>query len=483
MSTPPEAAASTGPAVVRRAAVDHPPSGSAGPLALVVILAGQLMILLDTTIVNIAIPKIQAGLGFSATGVAWVFSAYTLAFGGLLLLAGRSGDVFGRRRVLLAGVVVFTVASVVGGLAGNAGWLIAARAVQGVGGAMIGPSALALVANNFNTPAARTRALSLYSAVSGAGASVGLVLGGALTAWGSWRWAFFVNVPIGLAILVLAPRVLVETPRRRHRLDVVGAVLATAGMVGLVFGFLRAPTAGWAAPSTLTAFVGGVVLLAGFAVVQARVRHPLVPASLLADRTRSAAFLAMLLTTASIFGVYFFLTQYLQQGLHYGPLATGLAFLPLTAVMFGMVRVLPRVLARIGARPVLVAGAAMVTAALAWLSQITAGSRYPGGILGPLILVGLGAACLVFPLNVTVLATVRPDQAGVASGLVQTMQFVGGSLGLAVLVSVFGSGVAARLDLAHAVGRGFGVAAYFAAAALVVCLVAIRGPVPPIRGG
>jgi MFS family permease len=362
---------------------------------------------------------------------------------------------------------------VLGGVAGSAGWLIAARALQGVGGAMIGPSALALVANTFTEPAARTRALSLYSAVSGGGASVGLLLGGALTAWGSWRWAFFVNVPIGLAMLVLAPRVLAETPRRRHRLDVVGALLATAGTVALVFGFLHAPTAGWTALSTVVAFGAGIVLLAGFAVLQARVRDPLVPPALLADRNRSASFVAMLLTTASVFGVYFFLTQYLQQGLHFGPMRTGLAFLPLTIVMFASVRVLPRLLPRFGVRPVLVAGAAMLTAALAWLSQVTAQTTYMAGMLGPLLLIGLGAACLVFPLNVNVLSTVDQSMAGVASGLVQTMQFVGGSLGLAVLVSVFGDSIH-RFDLAHAVGRGFGVAAFFAAGVLVVGLFGLR---------
>ncbi len=457
-------------------------------LTLAVILTAALMLILDVTVVNIALPTIQGVLHFSATNLSWVLNAYTLAFGGFLLLGGRVGDIMGRRRVFMAGLLLFTLASLLGGLAPAAGWLLAARAAQGIGAAFAGPSTLALIATNFAEGPQRNRALAMYSAVIGAGSSVGLILGGLLTAEASWRWVMFINVPIGLAVVLLAPLVIQEPERQSGRLDIAGALTATGGMTALVYGFIRAASSGWGDRTTLSAFALAAVLLALFLAIEVRTPEPLVPLRLLANRNRAGAYLNMLLLPATMFGSFFFLTQFIQDVLGFSPLQAGLAFLPLTLVMFTTVRVLPRLLSRFGPKPLMVAGATLVAGADVWLTHLSAVSGYASGLIGPMVLLGIGIGCSIMPMQMLILSGVARHESGAASGLLQTMQQVGGSLGLAILVNVFGSAsraasvhlsarvgpqLQAHYSFAHGVASAFTVGTCFAACTLLVALVAI----------
>ena len=306
-------------------------------LVLTLILTCQLMVVLDATIVNIALHDIKTDLGFSSAGLSWVVNAYTLTFGGLLLLGARAGDILGRRRVFLAGIALFTLASLAGGFAANPGQLLAARAVQGVGGALASPSALALLMTMFPDARERTRAIGLYTAVSIGGSAVGLIAGGMLSEWASWRWVLFVNVPIGLVLLVLARPTLPETPRQRGRFDLAGALTSTLGMTALVYGFVHAATAGWSAGETVGSFAIGLVLLSAFVLTELRAEAPITPLRLFADRNRSSSYVARLLLVAGMMGMFFFLTQFLRGVLGYSDLVTGFAFVPLTAIVFTVV--------------------------------------------------------------------------------------------------------------------------------------------------
>lgn len=445
-------------------------------LALAVILVCQLMVIVDVSVVTVALPDIRTGLHLSATGLSWVQNAYTLAFGGLLLLGGRAGDILGRRRVLLAGVVLFTLASLLGGLAASAGWLLAARAAQGAGAALAAPSVLALIATNFEGRE-RTRALGFFSAVSGGGASLGLVGGGMLTEWLSWRGVMFVNVPIGLAVVLLAPRLIREPPRHPGRLDLAGAFTATTGLVSLVYGFVRAAEKGGGDPVTWGALGAAAVLLGAFVLVERRAGQPLVPLRLLTDRVRGPAYAVVLLFASGMFAMFYFLTLFLQDVLGYGPLGAGLAFLPLTVLLFVMARTAPRLVHRFGTRPLILTGLTLLACGLAWLTRIPEATGYGSGIVGPLLLLGIGAGLSVMPLTVTILAGVPPQDSGAASGVLQTMQQAGGSLGLAVLVTVFtaANADAAPQDVpAHGMGAAFTVATGLLATALLVALVMLR---------
>jgi EmrB/QacA subfamily drug resistance transporter len=407
--------------------------------ALAIILLAQLMVVLDATIVNIALPKIQSALSFSRTDLSWVLNAYSLTFGGLLLLGARSGDLFGRRRIFLAGIGLFTAASLAGGLTTSSSLLLLARSVQGVGAAFASPSALALLMVMFREGAERTRAIALYTAVSIGGAAVGLVAGGVLVEWTSWRWVFFVNVPIGIVLLMLARRDLPETDRHVGKIDLPGALTSTIGMAALVFGFVRAAAAGWQAASTIGAFTVGVVLLAAFALIESRVAMPITPLRLFTDRNRVFSYLARLVMVGGMFGMFFFLTQFLQDVLGYSPLMSGLAFLPLTVALFGASQLAARTLVtRLGPKRLMVAGLTTSTIGLLILTQLSATSGY-GLILGALLLFGTGNGLAFVPLTMTSLAGVEPKDAGAASGLVNVMQQVGGSLGLSILVTVFGT--------------------------------------------
>ncbi|MFA1551808.1 MFS transporter [Actinomadura chokoriensis] len=451
-----------------KAAASHHRPG----IILAVIVGCQLMIGLDTSVVTIALPDVRQGLGLSTGGLAWIQNAYMLAFGGLLLLGGRAGDVFGRRRTFAAGIALFTAASLLGGLAEAGWWLLAARAAQGVAAAVAAPSAMALIAQNFEGPA-RVRALSVFSAVTGAGAAIGMIVGGVLTEAGSWRWVFFVNVPVGLVLLLVAPRVLAETPRRPGRFDLGGAIASTLGMTALVYALLRAGSDGWDDGRALAAFGIAAVLLAGFLAIEGRVRQPVMPLWLLTGRDRAASYLGQFLLTAAMFGAFFFLTQYLQQVLHYGPLRAGAAFLPMVGMQLAAVRLAPRLMARVGARPLVVAGALLIAAGMLWLSRLSPGDGYSAALLVPFLLLGMGGGLSIMPLNATILASVEPAHAGAASGVAQTMLWTGGSVGSAAMVTAYGSaasghGVVPGMDAAFATGS------VFAAAALAVTLLMPR---------
>src|SRR6266851_3356490 len=317
-------------------------------VVLAIVLTCQLMLILDVSVVITALPKIQSTLGFSPAGLSWVQNAYTLAFGGLLLLGARAGDILGRRRVFVAGIALFTAASLLGGLAQSELWLLAARTVQGIGAAIAAPSTLALLTLTFREGRERTRALSLYSAVSGGGGSVGLVLGGMLTTWASWRWGLLINVPIGIALIVLAPRYLPETERRTGRFDLTGAATSTLGMTALVYGFVRAAADGWSNRGTVGSFAAAALLLAAFVLTERRAEQPITPLRLFASRERSGAYAARILVIGGVFGMFFFLTQFFQDVKHYSALQAGLAFLPQTVVLFAMLLVVPRIVARVG---------------------------------------------------------------------------------------------------------------------------------------
>ncbi|GAA4627982.1 MFS transporter [Actinoallomurus vinaceus] len=442
-------------------------------LSLAVIVACQLMVVLDASVMFVALPKIQHSLHFSATGLSWVTNAYSLAFGGLLLLGGRAGDIVGRRRTFIVGIAVFTLASLAGGFSGSAAWLLTARAVQGVGAALAAPSALALIATNFEEGPERNRALGVFSATSSAGASIGLVLGGMLTDWASWRWVLFINVPVGAVVLLLAPRLLHETERHRGRLDIAGAVAVVTGMVALVYGFIRAADAGWSDGGTLAAFVAGVLLLAAFLVVETRVERPVVPLRLFADRARSGSYLNMLLLAAAMFGMFFFIVQFLQNVLGFSPLKAGVAFLPMSGLIFVMARIAPRLIPRVGARRLILIGLPLIAVGMAWLTRLSAHSGYASGVLGPMILFGLGAGLVFLPVTVTILSGVRREDSGAASGTLQTMQQVGGALGMAVLVSVYGTALR-HGGLTHGVSVAFTVGTIFVLVALAVTAAFVR---------
>jgi EmrB/QacA subfamily drug resistance transporter len=449
---------------------------------LAIILASYLMIVLDVSIVITALPKIHHALGFSSTGLSWVQNAYTLAFGGLLLLGARAGDILGRRRMFVVGIALFTLASLAAGLAQSAAWLLTARAVQGVGAAIAAPSTLALLTTAFPEGPERTRAVAYYGAVAGGGGSVGLVLGGVLTDWLSWRWGLFINVPIGIALILAAPRYLPETERRSGRFDLRGAASSTLGMTAIVFGIVHAATAGWTDRLTIGSFVAGLGLLGLFVANERRAEQPITPLRLFASRERTGAYGARVLFVGAMFGMFFFLTQYLQNVKGYSPLEAGVAFLPLSLVMFSMVLVVPRLVARFGNGRLLAGGVLTALAGMTWLSQISAGTPYLTGIALPMAILGVGAGAAFTPLTASGVAGVTAEDAGAASGLVNVAHQVGGSLGLGVLVTVFASASPRTEGLAHAISLSLTAGAAMLVLALVVVVAVILRPSRPAAG-
>ncbi|HVX46455.1 MAG TPA: MFS transporter [Mycobacteriales bacterium] len=447
-------------------------------LTLAVIVTCQLMVVLDASVVNIALPDIRTALHFSDTSLSWVISAYTLTFGGLLLLGGRAGDILGRRRVFLSGLALFTAASLAGGLATSPAWLLTARAIQGVGAAIASPNTLSLIMSNFEGNE-RTRAIGIYSATSAAGGSIGLIAGGMLTDWVSWRWILFINVPIGLALLVLGPRHIREPERHPGRFDLSGAILSTSGMSLLVYGFIRAASDGWRDTGTTLAFVAAILVLTGFILREMRAAQPILPLRLLRHRNRAGSYLNMLLLPAAMFGMFYFATLFLQDVKGFSPLRNGIAFLPMTLVLFVTARIVPRLLPRTGAKPLMIIGGVLVVTGMLWLSQLSDTTSYSGGVLGPIMLFGVGAAMSFVSMSVTILSEVARPDAGAASGMLQTMQQIGGSLGVAVLTTVFASARPHHPVLhplaatASAMGDAMSAAAIFCAVALVVASLVI----------
>lgn len=441
-----------------------PRKSTSTSIALAVIVTCQLMFVLDATVVNIALVPIQSTLHFSRANLAWVIDAYSLSFGGLLLLGGRAGDVFGRRRLLMIGLALFTAASLSGGLASNATMLLIARAVQGIGAAMAAPSTLSLISSIYDEGPARNRALGVFTAVSAGGGSLGLILGGALTSWVSWRWVLMINVPIGILVIALAPRFIPEPPRNGGRLDIPGAVLVTGGLGSIIYGFIRLAEQN-AGGGTIATFVLGVALLAAFVRVEQRTIRPLFPLRLLANRTRANAYIVMILVPAVMYGVFFFVSQYLEGTMHYSAIRTGIAFMPLTAMIFTLSRITPRLVSRLGARPLLLFGLAVLTVASYWLSRAHASEGYFESLFGPLLLFGLGAGTSFLPLSVTILGGVPRKDAGAASGMLQTMQQTGGALGVAALTSI---ALAQGRSVALLTGAGIALLAF------VIALLVIR---------
>jgi EmrB/QacA subfamily drug resistance transporter len=410
-------------------------------LALVVIATAQLMVILDATIVNVALPDIQRALGFTGSGLEWVVNAYALTFGGLLLLGGRAGDILGRRRVFIAGVILFSAASLLGGFATGQAWLLGARALQGVGGAIVAPAALSLVATTFPEGRPRNRAMGVYAAMSIAGAAVGLIAGGLLTTYLSWRWVFFVNVPIGIAVALAAPRALGDSEPHPGRFDLPGAITSTLGLAALVYGLSNAATspngvAHWHDTKVVVSLAAAVVLLISFVIIEARSRHALMPLRILRNRNRSGAYLIMLCVGTAMFGMFFFLTLFVQNVWGYSALETGVAYLPMVGVIMLMAGVSAQLVPRIGARPLLLAGSLIGAGGMFWLSRINEHSTYVGGLLGPMMVTAAGLGMLFMPLTLVALSKVQDRDAGLASSLLNTGQQVGGSIGLALLGTV-----------------------------------------------
>ena len=434
-------------------------------LALIVIACAQLMVVLDTTIVNVALPSVQRALRFTATDLEWVVNGYSLAFGGLLLLGGRAGDLFGRRRMFVIGVLLFAAASLAGGLATTSTWLIAARVIQGVGGAVIAPTALSLVADTFAEGPARNRALGIYAGAAGGGGAVGLILGGLIVNYLSWRWVLFVNVPIAAAIAFAAPRVLAAAERRAGRLDLTGAVAVTGGMTLLVYGLSRVATHSWTEATTATTLGLGAALLVLFVLIERRSRQPLLPLRLFANRNRTGAFALRMLAGSTTLSVLFFLTQIIQIGRGYSPLRAGFAFLPLGVGVVITAQVMSRVVGRVGPRTPIALGALTVAGGLFWLSHLTDQAGYVPAILGPLVLLSVGLGLIFLPTTVVAVSGSARQDSGVTSAALNVSQQLGGSLGLAVLGTV------------SANAAGHGLTAHFTTAFAVAVPVALAGSV------
>ncbi|MFD5628339.1 MFS transporter [Streptomyces sp. NPDC127072] len=408
-------------------------------IALTVIAACQLMVVLDATIVNIALPHIQDALKFSTTDLTWVVSAYTLTFGGLLLLGGRAGDILGRRRVFMTGILLFTLASLLGGFAQEPWQLLAARALQGVGGAIASPTSLALITTTFPEGPERNRAFGVFAAVSAGGGAIGLLAGGMLTEWLDWRWVLFVNVPIGVLIAVLAPLYISESERHPGRFDISGALTSTLGMAALVYGFIRAAEKGWRDSLTIGSFGAAVVLLVAFVFIEMRAKEPITPLKMFLDRNRSGTYVIMLSLAAAMFGMFFFIVLFVQNVLSYTPIEAGLAFLPVTVAIVTGAGLSQRFLPVLGPKPFMLGGSALVALGLGWLTFINPDSSYLSGVLGPMLLFGFGMGLNFVTLTLTAVSGVAVHEAGAASGLLNATQQVGGSLGLSILTTVFGT--------------------------------------------
>ncbi|MFC9247644.1 MFS transporter [Streptomyces sp. NPDC057136] len=416
-----------------------PERGHGSGMALLVIASCQLMVVLDITIVNIALPHIQTSLGFSTETLSWVINAYTLTFGGLLLLGGRLGDILGRRRVFMFGILLFVFASLLGGLSQESWQLLAARSLQGVGGAIASPTALALITTTFREGPERNRAFGVFAAVSAGGSAIGLLAGGLLVEWLDWRWILFVNVPIGLLIAFATPHYIRESERHPGHFDILGALTSTAGMVLLVYGFIRASKDGWRDSVTLAAFGAALVLLAVFLVIENRSRQPITPLGMFRDRNRAGSYGMMLSLAAAMFGMFFFLTLFVQNVLNFSPLKAGLAFLPVSAIIAVGAGIASQLLPRWGPKPFMVVGAVLAAVGLGWLTMTDIDSTYLGSILGPMLVFGLGMGMQFVSLTLMAVSGVAPHESGAASGILNTTQQVGGSLGLSILVTIFGT--------------------------------------------
>lgn len=434
-----------------------------------VVLLAQLMLVLDSAVMNVALPRVQTALNFSPAGLSWVLNGYALAFGGLLLLGGRLGDVFGRRKVFMAGLATFTAASFIGGLAADPAMLIVSRALQGVGAAIAAPSVLALLATSAPNEAARNRALGLFTGVSAGGAGLGLILGGALTDTLSWRWTLFINVPIGIGVLLTVPGLVKETPRRPGRFDVLGALFASGAAVSLVWTLIKAPDRGWTDPATIGGFVIAAILVALLGVVESRHAHPLLRLGLLRSRSRIAALVAIAGLYGGMLSIFFLLVQYFEDVRGYSPFLAGIAFLPMPISIFTLSRITPKLVARYGQAPLMVLGALGATASFWRLTELHSGAGYWIDVFPALLGMAVGMGLSFMPITSLVLKDVEPEHTGSASGLLQTMQQLGGAVGLAVIASVYASHQVTG-DFLHGARYAFTAAAILGGVALVSAL-------------
>jgi EmrB/QacA subfamily drug resistance transporter len=447
-------------------------------LVLVIVGLAQFMVVLDATIVNVALPSIQHGLHFSADTLQWVVNAYTLAFGGFLMLGGRAADLFGRKRLFVAGIVLFSAASLLNGLATSAGILVAGRALQGLGGALVSPAALSVLTTTFSEGAERTKALGVWSAVAVGGGAVGLLLGGVLTDLLSWQWIFFVNVPVGVGAIALALRFVPESrsPGVGRGVDVGGAVAVTAGLMVLVYAIVNAQTAGWISGPTLGLGAVAIALLAGFVWLELRLRNPLIRLGIFRMRSLSGSNLVMLLVAAGMFAMFYFASIYVQEVLGYSPLKAGLAFLPVTAAIIVGAGLSQQLIRRVGVRAVGVTGMAIAAVGLFLLSRIPVAGTYTGDLLPGLLTMALGLGLTFVPVTLIATTNVEAADAGLASGLLNTSQQLGGAIGLAVLSTLAANATSSQLlslgraatpaDGALALVTGFHVA-FLAGAALL----------------
>jgi EmrB/QacA subfamily drug resistance transporter len=410
-------------------------------LAVVVLCVAQFMIVLDATIVNVALPSIQRGLRFSPSSLQWVINMYTLIFGGFMLLGGRAGDLVGRKRVFGAGIVLFTGASLLNGLAQSSGMLIAGRGLQGLGGALLAPAVLSIITTTFSDITDRAKAMAIWSTIAAGGGAVGLLLGGVLTDLASWRWIFFVNVPVGVALIVATVKFVPESRLNatRRTLDLPGAVSVTAGLLVLVFGIVKSNSYGWGSPRTIGLLAAGVVLLVAFLALERRSPAPLMRLSVFRARSLAFADLTLLLVSAAVFGTFFFVSLYLQQILGYRPLSAGAAFLPFSAGIITGATASRKLVPRVGVRVVPVIGLALATVGMVVLTQVPVHGGYVSNLLPGLLPLGLGMGLTFVPITLVGTSEVRGEDAGLASGLLNTAQQVGGSIGLAILSTLAAS--------------------------------------------
>src|SRR6202165_256772 len=403
-------------------------------LALLLLAVTEFIVVIDASIVNVALPSIGRALHFSRTDLSWVVNAYALTFGGFLMLGGRMADLLGRRRMFMLGLAVFSVASFAGGIAQSEGWLLAARAAQGLGAAIVSPAALSILTTTFAEGGERNRALSVWGAMVGAGGAAGVLLGGILTSGLNWRWVLFVNVPIGIAAAALAPRTLAESRSEdgASTFDFPGAVAITAGLSLLVYAIVDAVNVGWTSSRTLLEIGVAVILLVAFLIIERRQRHPLLP-------VRGANLVALLLGM-SLFSMFFFISLYLQNVLHYSPIKTGISYLPLAVGIIIAAGLASQLVTRIGFKPTLIAGLLLITGGLLWFSQVPGtGGSYIADVLGPSLLAGAGFGFAFVSVTIAAVTGTKPDEAGLASGLINTSQQIGGALGLAILATIANS--------------------------------------------
>lgn len=462
-------------------------------LALAVLAAAQFMVVLDATIVNVALPAIQDALGFTNDAqLQWVVTAYALAFGGFLLLGGRMADLFGRRNIFLAGVVIFAAASFFAGVAQNPGMLIVFRALQGLGGALLSPAALSLLITIFKEGPERNRALGVWSMVAGGGGAVGLLLGGILTQYIDWRWIFFINIPVAVAIVAAAIKYLPKSlpMEKRQKVDIAGAITVTAGLMSLVYALAKAPESGWTDATTLGFFAAAAVLILAFIINELRVKHPLVNLNIFRRRNVSGITVIQTLMPAAMFGMFFYMSIYLQQILNYSPTHTGLANLPFTIVLVIVAGVLSKKIADINPKIILVTAPLLVASGLLYFARLPIDSNYWVDLLPGTILMATGMAAMFVAATLVATSGVSHEESGLISGLLNTSQQVGGAIGLAVLTVIstsvthadmaeaHGDQTALTAALVHGFQNAFVAAAFFAIAASLVALVVIKTKKP-----